>query len=191
MHRATRWAGGAVALCVAATPPANATSTQATLSPATSKIEYTVFTFGMLPMSAYFNDFAGTISSDIPPAGHCHVEVSVRVASLHMTDPVRRRIALGTSMLDAAHFPTMNYSGQCAGATLTGGLTLHGITRPLVLTLRRQGALVIATGILQRQDYAISGLPGLVSQRIRIRLQTPLPAAIAASPNAAIPERSP
>ena len=69
--------------------------------------------------------------------------------------------------------------GQCAGATLTGELTLHGITHPLLLALARAGGQMMATGNLQRRDYAITGLPGLVGQRIRIRLRTALPPAIA------------
>ncbi len=174
-------AWGTAALWGGATVAAAAAPALAPLAPATSKIEYTVFTLGMFPMSAYFNDFAGTVSTDSPPTGQCHVAVSVRIASLHMNDPVRTRIALGASMLDAAHFPTMAFTGQCAGATLTGALTLHGITHPLALTLRREGARVIATGMVQRRDYAITGMPGLVGQRIRTRLQTALPPTIDAS----------
>ena len=157
------------------TAPSAASPALRPLSPATSRIEYTVFALGMMPMTAHFEDFAGTLSTDPAAAHTCRVTVTVRVASLHMADPVRTHMALGTSMLDAARFPTMGFTGQCAGDTLTGSLTLHGVTHPLLLTLRRQGDKVVATGIVQRRDYAILGMGGLVGQRVRIRLQTALP----------------
>ncbi len=133
-------------------------------------------------MNAHFDDFAGTVIMDTAAPGSCHVQVTVRIASLHMADPARTRLALGSSMLDAAHFPTMAFTGQCDGAMLNGALTLHGVTRPLELTMQRRDSLMTATGVLQRRDYVITGLPGLVGQRIRIRLQTALPPPLARAP---------
>ena len=88
-----------------------------------------------------------------------------------MADALRTRMALGSAMLDAARFPTMGFVGQCAGDTLSGTLKLHGVSHALVLSLQLQDGQVIATGTVQRRDYAILGMGGLVGQRIRIRLQ--------------------
>ena len=152
------------------------------LSPANSRIAYTVFVFGVVPMAARFDEFSGVLATDTAQPQSCRVQVSVRVASLHMADATRTRMALGSTMLDAAHFPTMDFTGQCAGTTLTGALTLHGMTHPLVLSLSGDGGQVTATGMLQRRDYAIRGLAGLVGPRIRISLQTALPPARRAPP---------
>ena len=161
---------------------AQASPATRTISPATSRIEYTVFALGFVPMTAHFDDFIGTLITDPASAKICQVQVSVRVASLHMIDPVRARLALGLSMLDAAHYPTMSFTGACAGETLNGALTLHGRTHPLAFALTRQGEDVTASGVIQRRDYAILGMAGLVGPRIRIHLQTHLAAAVTPQP---------
>jgi polyisoprenoid-binding protein YceI len=76
----------------------------------------------------------------------------------------------------------MHFTGHCVGSSLqTGGqlagaLTLHGVTRQVVLDVVRDGTHVTATGMLLRRDYAIGGLPGMVGQHIRFRLAASLPA---------------
>jgi polyisoprenoid-binding protein YceI len=145
------------------------------LAPPASQLAYTVFAFGLIPINASFQDFTGTLTLDPGQPQSCQVHLTVRVASLRMADPDRSRQALGPAMLDAAHYPTMHFDGHCAGPSLVGQLTLHGVTRPLIMAVQRDGEHVVATGVLQRRDYAIAGLPGLVGQRVRFRLNAPLP----------------
>ncbi len=169
------------ALLICAVLAAPAHGAVLTLSPATSQIAYTVYALGLLPISAQFGDFAGTVTTRTGAPADCQVQVSVRVASLTMAGP-SHALALSAGVLDAARFPIMRFSGHCEGGRLDGQLTLHGITRPLTLTMQRQGREVTATGMLLRRDYAIGGLPGLLGQRIRIRLQAPLPPQISPPP---------
>jgi polyisoprenoid-binding protein YceI len=164
--------------------PGRAASGPIALTPPASRLDYTVFALGMFPISANFQDFSGTLTLDPRDSSHCAVDLTVRIASLHMADPARNKLALSASVLDAAHFPSMHFAGICAdaGTALAGTLTLHGVTHPLTLAVIRRGRHVTATGTLRRGDYAIGGLPGFVGQRIRFRLAADLPAAVVLTP---------
>ena len=153
--------------------------TSVPLAPPGTHIGYTVYAIGLVPIDASFGAFSGTLSVDAAHPALCKVQVTVRIASLHMDDASRQQVALGPTMLDAARFPTMHFAGHCATAGLTGQLTLHGVTRPLTLTLKRKGAHVTATGSVKRADFGIAGLPGLVGGRIRIHLDAVLPPGLA------------
>ena len=147
------------------------------LTPPGTRLGYTVFALGMVPITANFTDFSGTLNVNVNHPNTCAVQVTVRIASLHMDDPDRNRIALGQTMLDAQHYPTMRFVGQCQGSSLIGMLTLHGVTRRVVLAIRRSGMHVVATGSVRRWDFAIRGMPGVVGQRVGLRFDATLPAA--------------
>ncbi len=154
------------------------------LAPPSSELGYTVFALGMIPINATFRDFSGSLVVDPHDTKACAVRITVRIASLHMADPARNKLALSAAVLDAAHYPSMQFAGRCdqGGGVLAGQLTLHGVTHPLTLHVQRDGTQVTATGMLLRHDYGIGGLPGLVGQRIRFRLAAKLPAELAALP---------
>jgi len=85
----------------------------------------------------------------------------------------------GKSWLDAAQFPTISYRTtkvEVTGpdtATVTGDLTLHGVTRPLILAAKFNGGYPAggmdpenarigfsASGVLKRSEFGISyGIP--------------------------------
>jgi polyisoprenoid-binding protein YceI len=169
---------GATLLCqataAAAAPGPPAVQTLA-LTPATAKLGLTVYALGFFPLPGAYASFSGTLDIDRANPDFCRVTVTVDQASLDMSDPTRTRKALAPDMLDAAHFPTMRYSGTCQASTIDGTLTLHGITRPLSLTLHRSGTAVAGEGRLIRHDYAIDGMPHLLGQMIKIRFSTTLP----------------
>jgi polyisoprenoid-binding protein YceI len=100
--------------------------------------------------------------------------------SLQMGDAPRTRFALSPSLLDAAHYPSLRFTGNCNSARTVGALNLHGVTRPLILVEKRRGNRIIATGTLHRQDYGIRGAPGWIGGSIAITFSVDLPASIAA-----------
>ena len=181
-----------VLLAAAAMPAGAAVIAPVRLAPPSSELGYTVFALGIIPITATFRDFSGSLVVDPRDPKACEVRISVRIASLHMADPARNKLALSPAVLDAAHYPIMQFVGRCAQADaapgrpavaeLAGELTLHGVTRPLTLEVKRDGTNVTATGMLLRHDYGIGGLQGMVGQRIRFRLAAKLPAEIAALP---------
>ena len=56
---------------------------------------------------------------------------------------------------------------------------MHGVTRKLELTATRQGDMVTAQGTLRRQEYGLTGMPGLLGRTIRITFAVLLPDGLA------------
>jgi polyisoprenoid-binding protein YceI len=162
---------GATLLCQAAA----AAPTSLALSPANAKLSLTVYALGLFPLPGDYQRFSGTLAIDPAHPDFCHVRLSVDQSSLTMSDPARARRALAPDMLDAARFPTMDFDGACHAGAIAGTLTLHGITRPLSLALRRAGTMATGEGRLLRHDYGIDGMPHLLGQDIRIHFSTTLP----------------
>ncbi len=163
--------------CLAA--PCLAAPVSVPLSPATTQIGLTVFAAGMWPVPGRFERFRGRLTVDPAVPAGCRVSVEVEVASLHMAGPGRTRLALGSSLLDAARYPNLAYTGSCSANPASGRLTLHGVTGALSLRSERSGDHVSATGSLQRQDFGVTGLPGLVGRRVDLLLTVTLPHGLA------------
>lgn len=145
------------------------------LSPSGARISYTVFALGMFPVTGRFERFDGVVTLDPATPSSCRIHVTIDVGSLNVDDADRRRQALGPDMLDAGRFPSMWFDGRCQAHAVTGSLTLHGVTRPLTLALRRQGDTAICTGTIARRDYGIRGMALSVGPRVRVRLTVQLP----------------
>lgn len=91
--------------------------------------------------SARFPDVTGELILDRAGAGS-RVDVTVEIISVECSDPSLNDRLRSTEWLDAARFPEMSYHSSHIKlddhpATASGDLTLHGITRPVVLTVTR------------------------------------------------------
>jgi len=145
------------------------------LEPADARIGLTVYAMGMFAQAGHFEHFTGTLSVAPGHPESCHVAMQVDVASLTMSTERGTHMALGPTMLDAAHFPRLTYEGDCMPTRSSGQLTLHGVTRPLLLEATRDDKGFAAHGSIRRQDYAIKGFPGLVGSNINVVFSVDLP----------------
>ena len=156
-----------------------ATLRQVALTPPGTSVQFTTYAMGLFPLAGHFNNFTGELHVDPNNPNTCAVTLDISVASLQMADPGRTRDALSPSLLDAATYPHLTYQGSCAGGHASGMLTMHGVTRRLELTATRQGDTVTAQGTLRRQEYGVTGLPGLLGRTIRITFAVSLPDGLA------------
>jgi len=81
---------------------------------------------------------------------------------------------IGPDFMDAPHFPTLTYSGACQPSGLSGMLGLHGITRPLELSLDWSRDRVVAEGQLVRADWGMTAMPIVAGRTVRIQVSVPL-----------------
>lgn len=87
-----------------------------------------------------FNKTAGKAALD-RTAGYGTVEVSIDVASIDFGQDKLNAWAAGADFFDAGKFPQAVYKGRLTGfkdgvpTQLLGELTLHGVTRPVTLTV--------------------------------------------------------
>jgi len=87
-----------------------------------------------------FNATSGTIVLD-KTAGTGNVDVTIDTTSIDFGNEDLNKHAKSADMFDVEKFPTATYQGKLAGykdgkpTEVQGALTLHGITRPLTLTI--------------------------------------------------------
>lgn len=87
-----------------------------------------------------FNKTSGKVLLD-KAAGTGTVEVSIDTASIDFGHAKVAEYVAGPEQLDAARYPTITYKGKLGGfrngapTTVTGELTMHGVTKPVSLKI--------------------------------------------------------
>lgn len=112
---------------------------QHTLDSTNTQVSFVVQHLGFQFASAHFADISGEFVLDRGGA-HSRVDVSVGIASLQCNDARWNERLRSADWLDAARYPRMIYHSshievEEQHAIASGDLTLHGITRPVVLTV--------------------------------------------------------
>lgn len=127
---------------------------------------------GMSVWRGKFNKTSGTVTLD-REARTGTVEVTIDLASVDTGHDKLNDHLKGGDFFDVAKFPTATYKGKLAGfkdgapTEVQGELTLHGVTKPVTLTLRSFkcmphpfkktefcGADAVAT--INREDFGVS-----------------------------------
>jgi len=144
--------------------------------------------------STWYGDFthaSGTLTLDPKNPAASKLEVSVPVDTISTTNAVLDKELKGADWFDAAKFPTMTFrstkitpSGP-QSADVAGELTLHGVTKPVVLHAKLKGAgpsplghaYMVgfdATGRIKRSEFGISKyLPAVVGDDVDLILSAP------------------
>lgn len=119
-----------------------------------------------------FRDFAGTVTYDPADPQSWKVEATIQATSIDTGEPKRDDHLRGADFFDVAKFPALAFkstgvtAGKDGAFLLTGDLTLHGVTKPVTLTLEANGTIkdpwgntkagFTASGSLKRADYGLT-----------------------------------
>ena len=93
-----------------------------------------------------FNDFGGTFTYDEADPSKSQVAVTIKTASIDSNHAERDKHLRSKDFLDVGKYPEATFkstSYEVTGpdeATLTGDLTLHGVTKPVTIDVRQIGA---------------------------------------------------
>jgi polyisoprenoid-binding protein YceI len=119
-----------------------------------------------------FNNVSGTVEFDQAKPEQSRIDASIDANSLHLGDPQRDAHVKGADFFDVAQFPTITFKSSKVAAAgsgfkVTGDLTLHGVTKPITLTvdavspevtdpwnLQRRG--LSATATFNRKDFGMA-----------------------------------
>jgi polyisoprenoid-binding protein YceI len=146
-----------------------------------ASVVFRVSHMGFSNYTARFNDVSATVQLDPAHPERSSVTATIKAASLDTGSPLptfNAQIA-GKEFLDAEQFPDINFRStrvEMTGDTtakVTGDLTLHGVTRPVVLDVRFNGGYAgfamdpggaragfSATTAFKRSDFGVSmGVP--------------------------------
>ena len=112
-----------------------------------------------------FSRFTGDVVMDPSNPATAKVRVSIEAASIDTGIGMRDNHLRSSDFLDVQRYPTLKFesrSVEMAGrrATVAGELTIHGVTREIVVPVDVQmsEAALVATGelVLNRRDYGIN-----------------------------------
>ena len=112
-----------------------------------------------------FSRITGEVTLDPKDPAKTMITLTIESASIDTGIGMRDKHLRSADFLDAARFPTMTFEGQRVEvegqrATVTGRLTLHGVTREIVVPVdvRFSESALVATGEFQlnRRDYGIN-----------------------------------
>jgi polyisoprenoid-binding protein YceI len=179
-----------LSLCLAAAGVLAASSAQA--APQTYKlvkdhvnVTFSINHIGFSNTHGWFREPDGTLVLDADKPEASKVDITVNTASIDTNQAQRDKDLSGGQWLDVAKFPTMHFvstkvtrTGQDT-ADVTGDLTLHGVTKPLVLKTKLNklgpspfgGTPTVgfsATGSLKRSDYGIATFLPNIGDEVQI-----------------------
>jgi polyisoprenoid-binding protein YceI len=176
-------------LLVLAATSASAASTTYTVDPEHTHPSFEVDHFGGLSTwRGTFKKTSGTVQLDTA-AKTGAVDVVIDTATVDFAHDKLNEHASSPEMLDVAKYPTAEYKGKFvefadgAPKTITGNLTLHGITKPVTLTinsfkciehpmLKKQVCGADASGTFSRADFGVNyGQQYGFNQNVLLRIQ--------------------
>ncbi|MEG1679446.1 MAG: YceI family protein [Stenotrophomonas sp.] len=139
--------------------------------------------------SAHFGNVDGTLVYDAADVGKSSVEVTLPLSGLNSFTAKFDEHLHSADFFDAAKFPTATFKStkvEAAGTnklTVTGDLTVKGITKPVVLDVTVNGAGehpmakvpsvgFDATTTIKRSDFGVGAYAPAVSDDVKIRITT-------------------
>ena len=174
-------------LAAALSLPAAAATNTWQIDPAHSAAQFSVKHLAISTVRGAFTSLKGTVQFDDKDITKSSVEVTIDVNSVDTRQPDRDKDLRSDHFFDVDHFPTITFKSkrvqQVAPGKLkvTGDLTIHGVTKEVVLDVdgpsapikdpwgnQRMG--INATTKITRQDFGITYGPGIIGDEISITI---------------------
>jgi polyisoprenoid-binding protein YceI len=153
-------------------------------------VGFTISHLGFSETYGVFKNVAGTLTLDEAKPAASKVDITIQTASLDTANDARDEHVKGKDFLDVAKYPTMTFKStkvEVTGkdtATITGDLTLHGVTKPvgLIVKLNKAGpspmdktrhvAGFSAIGKLKRSDFGITTYVPAIGDEVTLAIST-------------------
>ena len=157
------------------------------LDPPHSSAQFAVRHLGVSTVRGAFTKVSGTVQWDAANPGKSSIQATIDAASIDTRVEARDNDLRSPNYFDVKKYPTITFQSkkvEAAGAgklKITGDLTIHGVTKEVVLDVdgptppmkdpwgnQRMGAS--ATTKINRMDFGVAGLPGAIGSDITITL---------------------
>ena len=157
------------------------------IDPPHSSAQFAVKHLGVSTVRGAFTKVSGTVLYDPANLAKSSIQTTIDAASVDTRVEMRDKDLRSANYLDVEKYPTITFSSkkiEAAGAgklKVTGDLTIHGVTKEVVLDVdgpsgpmkdpwgnQRMGAS--ASTKINRLDFGVAGLPGIVGDDINITL---------------------
>src|SRR5215469_2321495 len=161
----------AVLMLGAATMAAQASSW--TIDPSHSEADFAVKHMGISTVHASFRGVSGVVRFEAGNSAVWSVDATIDTNSVDTGVAARDKSVRSSDFLDVAKYPTMTFKStgvktENSSYLVTGNLTLHGVTKPVTLTLESPGNDQIgmdaksvhrgftATTTINRKDFGVT-----------------------------------
>lgn len=167
--------------------PARLEGGEFAMDPAHARVLFSFQHMGFSTSSGYFTAVDAKLHFDPKAVDASRLEVSVKLDGIDTTVAMLDEHLKGADFFDVAHYPVATFkstkivvTGPATGA-ITGDLTLHGVTKPVVLEASFNGggtnpmskAYVLgfnAVGHLKRSDYGLGGAVPMVGDEVTLTI---------------------
>lgn len=152
--------------------PSSAATSTWQLDPAHSAAQFSVKHMAISTVRGAFSKVTGTVILDDKDISKSSVDVTIDTTTVDTREPNRDKDLKSDHFFDVEHYPTMTFKStkveQASPGKLkvTGNLTIHGVTKEVVLDVEgptapvkdpwgNQRVAVNATTKINRQDYGV------------------------------------
>jgi polyisoprenoid-binding protein YceI len=155
-----------------------------TVDPVHSSISFMISHAGISNIHGRFNDFSGKITIDQADPEKSSFALSIPIESIDTNNVKRDEHLRAPDYFNVKQFPTMSFQSTKVkvvdgGYEVTGDLTLHGVTKPVSLTLKGGDKVVefpkgtmriglVSTFSIRRSDFGVNAEPKALGDEIPI-----------------------
>jgi polyisoprenoid-binding protein YceI len=161
------------------------------IDPMHSAAQFAVRHLGISTVRGEFKKVSGSASYDPADASKTTLEATIDATSVDTRVDMRDNDLRSANFLDVQKYPTITFKSKRAESAgsgklkITGDLTIHGVTKEVVLDVDGPTAVVkdprgnyhmgaSATTTVNRKDFGVSGASGMVGDDISITIDTEL-----------------
>jgi polyisoprenoid-binding protein YceI len=152
-----------------------------------TQIGFTLSHMGFSSYSGRLNGVTGSLTLSATDPASSKLSVTVPAASFSTTSEKLDEELRGDKWFDAAKFPTITFTSTkvtvtgTGTATVAGDLTMHGVTKPVVLTAHFVGAGTNplnkkytvgfdVTGSVKRSDFGVTTYVPLIGDEVTLTI---------------------
>ena len=161
------------------------------IDPAHSAAQFAVRHMGISTVRGEFRKVSGTANYDPADPSKTALDATIDATSVDTRVDMRDNDLRSPNFLDVQKYPTITFKSKrtvAAGSgklKITGDLTIHGVTREVVLDVDGPTAPVkdprgnvhmgaSASTTINRKDFGVNGAPGMVGDDITITIDSEL-----------------
>ena len=157
------------------------------VEPRHTQVSFSISHFGFTDFSGFFSGASGTLQLSSSAASASELEVSIPVNSVLTTVPALDDQLKTDQWFDVAKYPNAKFTSTKVtpigkdSVTVTGDLTLHGVTKPITLKVHLIGSGTNpidksfnvgfeAVGTIKRSDFGIKQYLPLVGDDVTLKI---------------------
>lgn len=152
-----------------------------------TQVSFSLSHFGFSNFFGLFSNASGMLQLDPAKPAASKLEISIPIQSVATTVSKLDEELKGAQWFDSAKFPNATFVSTritptgTGSATIVGDLTLHGVTKPVMLTAKFVGAGsnplskaytvgFEATGKIKRSDFGISTYVPMIGDEVQLSI---------------------